>query len=81
MVLAALLTVLYAATAGLWGVVMTDLLLFVLAMVGSVAVAYYAVSQPSVGGLSGLFANPRVSYKLSLLPDFSDPAAVLTILV
>ena len=80
-VLAALLTVLYAATAGLWGVVMTDLILFVLAMIGSVAAAYYAVSLPSVGGLSGLIANPRVSDKLSLLPDFSDPTAVLSILV
>jgi SSS family solute:Na+ symporter len=80
-VLAALLTVLYAATAGLWGVVMTDLVLFVLAMVGSLVAAYYAVSQPSVGGLSGLFANPQISDKLSLLPDLTDPAAVLTVLI
>jgi solute:Na+ symporter, SSS family len=80
-VLAALLTVIYAATAGLWGVVMTDLILFALAMVGSIAAAYYAVSQPEVGGLSGLISNPLVSNKLSLWPDFSDPAAVLMVLV
>ena len=51
-------TVIYAATSGLWGVVVTDLLLFVIAMVGSVAAAYYALAQPEVGGLSGLSAAP-----------------------
>jgi len=80
-VLAALITVIYSATSGLWGVVMTDLLLFVLAMIGSIAAAYYAVSQPSVGGLSGLVSNPLVSDKLSLLPDFTDPTAVLAVLI
>jgi Na+/proline symporter len=80
-VLAALITAIYSTTAGLWGVVVTDLLLFVLAMIGSVAAAYYAVSQPEVGGLGGLFSNPEVKDKLSLLPDFSDGAAVVAVLV
>jgi SSS family solute:Na+ symporter len=80
-VLAALITVVYSTTAGLWGVVITDLLLFVLAMIGSVAAAYYAVTQPSVGGLAGLVANPLVKDKLSLLPDFSDHAAVVAVLI
>jgi len=65
-------TVLYSAGAGLWGVVVTDLLLFVVAMVGSVAAAYFAVSHPDVGGLSGLFSNPDVAARLSFLPDFAD---------
>src|SRR6187455_333106 len=68
-VLAALITVVYSTTAGLWGVVVTDLLLFALAMIGSIAAAYYAVTQPSVGGLAGLVSNPQVKDKLSLLPD------------
>jgi Na+/proline symporter len=80
-VLAALITAVYSTTAGLWGVVMTDLLLFVLAMIGSIAAAYYAVTQPSVGGLQGLVSNPAVKDKLSLLPDFSDPAAVIAVLI
>ena len=80
-VFAALITVVYSATSGLWGVVVTDLFQFVLAMAGSFLAAYYAVSQSSVGGLSGLFSNPLVSDKLSLLPDFADPTAVMTILV
>jgi len=70
--LAGTITVLYSATSGLWGVVVTDLLLFVVAMAGSVAAAYYAVIQPEVGGLAGLLTNPALQGKLSFLPDFSD---------
>ena len=81
-VLAALITAMvYSTTAGLWGVVVTDLFLFVLAMVGSIAAAYYAVTQPSVGGLAGLVSNPLLKDKLSLLPDFSDRTAVLAVLI
>ncbi|HET7448209.1 MAG TPA: hypothetical protein VFJ49_09925 [Methyloceanibacter sp.] len=69
-VLAALITMVYATTAGLWGVVVTDFFQFALAMIGSFAAAYYAVSQPSVGGLSGLMSNPLVHDKLALLPEF-----------
>ncbi|MGH6804092.1 MAG: sodium:solute symporter family protein [Methyloceanibacter sp.] len=80
-VLAALVTAVYSTTAGLWGVVITDLFLFVLAMIGSIVAAYYAVTQPSVGGLEGLVSNPLVKDKLSLLPDFSDRAAVVAVLI
>jgi Na+/proline symporter len=66
------ITAIYSATSGLWGVVVTDLLLFAIAMVGSFAAAYFAVTQPEVGGLAGLFSHPEVQGKLSLLPDFSD---------
>lgn len=70
--LAGTVTVLYSATSGLWGVVVTDLMLFVVAMVGSVAAAYYALIQPEVGGLAGLVTSPALQDKLSFLPDFSD---------
>ena len=80
-VLAALITMVYSSTAGLWGVVVTDFFQFALAMIGSIAAAYYAVTHPSVGGLDGLFSNPLVRDKLSLLPDFSDRAAVIAVLI
>ncbi|NNM06624.1 MAG: Na+:solute symporter [Gemmatimonadetes bacterium] len=70
--LAGAVTVLYSATSGLWGVVVTDLLLFVVAMVGSVAAAYFALIQPEVGGLTGLISSPELQGRLSLLPDFTD---------
>jgi len=79
--LALAVTVIYSATSGLWGVVVTDLLLFVVAMAGSLAAAYYALARPEVGGLSGLFAHPALADKLSLLPDFSDWTAVSAVLL
>ncbi len=80
-VVAGTVTVLYSATSGLWGVVATDLILFVVAMVGSIAAAYYAVVDPQVGGLSALMSNPAVSDKLSFLPDFSDWRTTATVFI
>jgi SSS family solute:Na+ symporter len=74
-------TALYSASAGLWGVVVTDLLLFVVAMIGSIAAAVYALKLPIVGGLSGLISHPAVIGKLSFLPDPRDPYAFLTLLI
>ncbi|MEJ2202635.1 MAG: Na+:solute symporter [Gemmatimonadota bacterium] len=65
-------TAAYSITSGLWGVVVTDMLLFAIAMVGAVAAAYFAVAQPQVGGLQGLFTHPALDGRLALLPDFSD---------
>ena len=75
------ITVLYSAGAGLWGVVVTDLILFVVAMIGSVSAAVYALNQPEVGGLTGLVSNPAVTDKLALLPDFTDWRVAVPIFV
>ena len=74
-------TTIYSATSGLWGVVVTDLILFGVAMIGSVAAAWYALAQPQVGGLAGLFSDPTVTEKLSLLPDFSDWRTASTVFI
>jgi solute:Na+ symporter, SSS family len=74
-------TLLYSATAGLWGVVATDLLLFVIAMVGSVAAAVVAVGLPEVGGLQAMMANPALDGRLGFLPDFSDPSTAAAVFV
>ncbi|MDQ6738387.1 MAG: sugar phosphate nucleotidyltransferase [Gemmatimonadota bacterium] len=72
--------VLFASVSGLWGVLATDLVQFVLAMVGVIAAAYVSLHQPQVGGLSGLLAkiDPKT---LSLLPDFHDTSLTVTVLV
>jgi Na+/proline symporter len=71
-VIAGTVTVIYSATSGLWGVVVTDLVLFVIAMIGAVSAAYYALAIPEVGGLDGLLHHPALEGKLSFLPDFTD---------
>jgi Na+/proline symporter len=74
-------TVLYAASSGLSGVVLTDFVQFLIAMAGAVLAAVVALGLPEVGGLKGLFAHPAVAPKLSLLPDFSDWSTAAAVLV
>jgi len=77
----ATVTAIYSASSGLWGVVVTDLLLFVIAMIGSVAAAIFALQQPAVGGLSGLISNPQLAGKLNFLPDFTDWHTLLPVFI
>ncbi|MEE8117694.1 MAG: sodium:solute symporter family protein [Gemmatimonadales bacterium] len=79
--IAGTVTVIYSATSGLWGVVVTDMLLFAIAMMGALAAAHFAVAQPEVGGLIGLVHNPAIADKLSLLPDFTDWRTATTVLI
>ncbi len=72
---------LYSATSGLWGVVATDLILFVVAMVGSVAAAWFALGHPDVGGLAGLAAHPGARQAMNFFPDFSDWTTAAAIFV
>ena len=74
-------TVIYSASSGLWGILVTDLLLFTISMVGSVAAAVYALRLPEVGGLSGLMTHANVTDKLSFLPDFSDPTTAAAVFI
>ncbi len=74
-------TMLYSATSGLWGVVATDLLLFVIAMIGSVAAAVFALQQPEVGGLAGLVSNPELQSAMRFFPDFSDWSVAMGIFI
>ena len=74
-------TVIYSATSGLWGVLVTDLLLFTISMIGSVGAAVYTLRLPEVGGLTGLMGHPNVADKLSFLPDFSDPTTAAAVLI
>ncbi len=74
------LCILFAATSGLWGVMFTDMLQFGVAMTGAIAAAVYALRQPEVGGLAGLFSQLDPG-TLSLLPDFGDWGMTLTVLI
>ncbi len=76
----AAINIAFAATSGLWGVLVTDFIQFGIAMGGSFAAAYYSLKQPEVGGLAGLVSklDPRT---LSLLPDFGDWGLTLSVLI
>ncbi|PKB42729.1 Na+/proline symporter [Cellulophaga sp. RHA19] len=78
---AGLITVTFSALGGFKGVVYTDFLLFFVAMGGAIGAAYYLVNLPEVGGVTSLLTHEDVKGKLSILPDFSNTNAVITLLV
>ncbi len=75
--------IVFAATAGLWGVMVTDMIQFCITMSSAFAAAYFAIHAPGVGGLHGLIAHfsatqPNV---LALLPNFHDFPTALSIFI
>ena len=65
---ASLVTVLFSSLGGLKGVLITDFVLFIIAMVGAIAAAFFAVNTVEIGSLSALFSHVDVADKLSILP-------------
>jgi Na+/proline symporter len=78
---AGLITVTFSALGGFKGVVYTDFLLFFVAMGGAIGAAYYLVNIPEVGGIEAMMANENVTDKLSILPDFSNSKALITLFI
>ena len=75
-----ILAIAFSVLSGLWGVVVTDLMLFAFAMVGSIAAAVAALNHPAVGGLSGMVSKIDPE-KLSILPDFNNWELTLSVLI
>jgi Na+/proline symporter len=73
-----LLNVVFAAYSGLWGVLVIDMVQFFIKMSAVIAAAYFAVTLPQVGGLTGLvdklshMRGPGGLNYLSMLPDFKN---------
>jgi len=73
-VLCLIITVSYSILSGLWGVLVTDFVQFIIAMFGTTCLAYFAVK--SVGGIEALKtrveAIPEVGSPLSVIPDVNS---------
>ena len=80
-VYAGTVTVIFSALGGFKGVVYTDFILFFTAMAGAIGAAYYLINLPEIGGLEALFQNENVADKLSILPDFNNTEALITLLI
>jgi Na+/proline symporter len=78
---AGLVTVTFSAIGGFKGVVYTDVILFFVAMGGAIAAAYYLVNLPEVGGMQALLTHENVIDKISILPDFRNSEALITLLI
>ena len=80
-VVASIVTVVFSAAGGLLGVLLTDLMLFVISMGGAIMAAYFAVNHPDVGGLASLMSNADLASKRAFLPDLSDPNQYVPLLL
>jgi len=78
---AGLITVIFSAVGGFKGVVYTDFILFFVAMGGAIWAAVYLVNLPEIGGIEALLVHENVVDKLSILPDFNDKDAMITLLI
>jgi solute:Na+ symporter, SSS family len=70
----------YALLSGLWGVAVTDMFQFVIAMTGTIILAVFVLRRPESGGLSGLRAQVPEG-TLNMLPTIGEAAQATGLLV
>ena len=78
-----LISVAFAATSGLWGVLVTDLVQFGIAMAGSITAAWFALRQPNAGGRQrAFFAGALLVYVcMFAIARTHDPLGPLRLLL
>jgi len=81
LLIAGTVTLIFSTLGGFLGVVLTDLILFVISMTGAILAASVALSLPEVNGLQNLLAHPDVASKLSFIPDFSNMEVALAVFI
>jgi solute:Na+ symporter, SSS family len=73
--IAMIITASYSAMAGLLGVAVTDFIQFFIAMGGTIALAFYVLDAPEIGGIDGLKAKLPPS-ALNFFPTIGNAGAV-----
>lgn len=75
------ITGIYSTIGGLKGILLTDFFQFIISMIGTIGAAIIIVNLPEIGSLQTLVTHENVLPKTSMLPDFSDRDALITLLV
>lgn len=65
----------YTSLSGMWGVVVTDAIQFVIAMAGCITLAVIVVNSPEIGGIAALKSKVPAS-ALSFFPDIGSTGGV-----
>lgn len=81
LIYSSIIVVIYSSLGGLKGVLITDFIQFIIAMIGSVWATVYIVNLPEIGGISALLSHENVAGKLDILPDFSNSEALITLFI
>ena len=68
------ISIVFSSMSGLWGVLVTDMIQFAIAMVGVTAAAWYALDHEKVGGLAGLIAQTPPE-TLAMIPNLAAPGS------
>ncbi len=76
-IIAMLIVAVYSALSGLWGVVVTDAVQFVIAMTGCIILAIYVVNSPQVGGIDGM-KTKLPEFVFDFFPKISTNTTALT---
>ncbi len=72
---ALVITAMYSALSGLWGVAVTDAFQFVLAMTGTIVLAFVVLGLPEIGGIAGL-KEKLPAWSLKFTPVIGDVSSV-----
>jgi SSS family solute:Na+ symporter len=78
---ASIVTLAYSLLGGLKGVLITDFVQFIIAMVGSVWATWYILDLPQINGMANLITHPNVQGKLNLFPNFSNTDMMMGIFI
>lgn len=81
LVYSSIIIVIYSSLGGLKGVLLTDFVQFIIAMIGSVWATIYIVDLPEINGLKNLLTHENVSTKLAMLPNFSNKESLITLFI
>jgi SSS family solute:Na+ symporter len=81
LIYSSIIVVIYSSLGGLKGVLLTDFVQFIIAMIGSIWATIYIVNIPEIGGIDTLLSQSAVSSKLNILPDFSDTDSLITLFI
>jgi SSS family transporter len=81
LLLACSITTIYSLLGGLKGVLITDFVQFIIAMVGSVWATVYVINRPEIGGLEKLVTSPEVQSKLDFVPSFDSPEVLIPLFI
>ncbi|MCH2032003.1 MAG: Na+:solute symporter [Tenacibaculum sp.] len=81
LIYSSIIVVIYSSLGGLKGVLLTDFVQFIIAMIGSVWATIYIVNLPEIGGMYTLLSQSSVATKLDILPDFSNTESLITLFI
>jgi SSS family solute:Na+ symporter len=81
LLISSIIVVIYSSLGGLKGVLITDMIQFVIAMVGSIWATIYILDIPEIGGLQNLLLHENVVGKLDIFPDFENTEMLITLFI